>query len=69
MPAEGKVKWFNDQKGWGFITTEEYGDIFVHHSSIQMDGFRTLEQDQTVFFDVVETPKGLQATNVTSNPR
>ena len=67
MPTEGKVKWFNDRKGWGFITTEDYGDVFVHHSSIKMDGFRTLEQDETVLFDIVDTPKGLQATDVVRN--
>ena len=61
---QGKVKWFNDRKGWGFIATDEYGDVFVHHSSIQMDGFRTLEQDEEVSFEIVETPKGLQATTV-----
>jgi len=64
MPTEGKVKWFNERKGWGFITTEEYGDVFVHHSSIKMNGFRTLEQDETVLFDIVETPKGFQAAEV-----
>jgi CspA family cold shock protein len=64
MSMRGKVKWFNDRKGWGFIVTDEYGDVFVHHSSIEMDGFRTLEQDEEVSFEIVETPKGLQASNV-----
>jgi len=68
MPTEGTVKWFNDQKGWGFITTEQYGDIFVHHTSIKMEGFRTLEQDEKVIFEVVETPKGLQASEVMKSP-
>jgi len=68
MPTEGTVKWFNDQKGWGFITTEQYGDIFVHHTSIKMEGFRTLEQDEKVIFEVVETPKGLQASEVMKTP-
>lgn len=61
---QGTVKWFNERKGWGFITTEEYGDVFVHHTSIDMEGFRTLEQDAEVSFDIVETPKGLQASKV-----
>jgi len=68
MPTEGTVKWFNDQKGWGFITTEQYGDVFVHHTSIKMEGFRTLEQDEKVIFEVVETPKGLQASEVMKSP-
>jgi CspA family cold shock protein len=65
MPV-GKVKWFNDKKGYGFIEREGGGgDIFVHHSSIKMEGFRTLSEGQKVQFDVVEGPKGMQATNVT----
>ena len=63
MPV-GKVKWFNDKKGYGFIEREGGGDIFVHHSSINMEGFRTLSEGDKVQFDVVEGPKGLQATNV-----
>jgi CspA family cold shock protein len=64
MPV-GKVKWFNDKKGYGFIEREgDGGDIFVHHSSIKMEGFRTLAEGQKVTFDVVEGPKGMQATNV-----
>jgi CspA family cold shock protein len=64
MPV-GKVKWFNDKKGYGFIEGEsEDGDIFVHHTSIKMEGFRTLAEGQTVQFDIVDGPKGKQATNV-----
>jgi len=64
MPT-GKVKWFNDKKGYGFIEREGGGgDIFVHHSSIKMEGFRTLSEGQKVQFDIVEGPKGMQATNV-----
>jgi len=63
--AIGKVKWFNDKKGYGFIEGEGgSGDIFVHHTSIKMDGFRTLAEGQTVQYDVVEGPKGMQAANV-----
>jgi len=62
--AVGRVKWFNDKKGYGFIEREGGGDIFVHHSSIKMEGFRTLSEGDKVQFDVVEGPKGLQATNV-----
>jgi CspA family cold shock protein len=64
--ATGKVKWFNDAKGFGFIEQEEGGkDIFVHFSAIQDEGFKTLREGQEVSFDVVEGPKGPQATNVT----
>jgi CspA family cold shock protein len=62
--AHGKVKWFNGQKGWGFITTDDGQDVFVHYSAIGGNGFRTLEQGQTVSFEVTETNKGLQAANV-----
>ncbi|MFQ6672368.1 MAG: cold-shock protein [Candidatus Tectimicrobiota bacterium] len=62
----GRVKWFNETKGYGFIVPEEGGeDIFVHFSQIAMDGFKTLVEGQLVQFEVVETPKGLQAQNVT----
>ena len=61
----GKVKWFNAEKGYGFITSDEGKDIFVHYSSIQSDGFRTLEEGQAVNFDVVESDRGQQAANVT----
>lgn len=62
--AHGKVKWFNGQKGWGFITTDDGQDVFVHYSAIGGNGFRTLEQGQTVSFELTETSKGLQAANV-----
>ncbi len=62
----GTVKWFNAEKGFGFITTEEGNDVFVHFSQIQKDGFKTLEEGEEVEFDVVEGEKGLQAENVVS---
>jgi cold shock protein len=62
--CEGTVKWFSDPKGYGFILQSEGSDIFVHHSAIQMDGFRTLKEGETVVYDLLESPKGLQATNV-----
>ena len=63
--AQGVVKWFNSQKGYGFITQDDGQDVFVHYSAIQGDGFKTLDQGQRVTFDVTEGPKGLQASNVT----
>jgi cold shock protein len=63
MP-EGKVKWFNEKKGFGFISTDSGDDIFVHYSEIQSDGFKTLAQDQRVSFEIKEGPKGLQAIHV-----
>lgn len=60
----GKVKWFNNQKGYGFITDEEGKDIFVHFSGIVSDGYRTLDEGQDVTFDVTKTDRGNQATNV-----
>ena len=60
----GKVKWFNAEKGYGFIEREEGGDVFVHFSAIQCDGFKTLEEGQAVKFDVVAGPRGEQAANV-----
>lgn len=62
--SEGKVKWFNDQKGYGFISQEGGPDVFVHFSAVQGDGFKTLEEGQSVEFDVTEGPKGPQAANV-----
>ena len=63
--ATGTVKWFNDAKGFGFITQDNGGeDVFCHYSAIQMDGFRTLAEGQKVQFDVARGPKGLQAQNV-----
>jgi CspA family cold shock protein len=60
----GKVKWFNDAKGYGFITSESSGDVFVHHTAIVMDGFRTLKEGEDVNFEVMQGPKGPQAANV-----
>ena len=61
---KGTVKWFNNQKGYGFISDESGKDVFVHYSSIQSDGFRTLEEGQIVSFDVVDSDRGQQAANV-----
>ena len=63
MP-DGIVKWFDNKKGYGFIKREEGDDIFVHYSAIKGDGFKTLNQDEKVSFELVEGPKGLQASNV-----
>lgn len=60
----GKVKWFNAEKGYGFIEREDGGDVFVHFSAIQGEGFKTLEEGQAVEFDVVEGSRGEQAANV-----
>lgn len=62
---QGKVKWFNKEKGFGFIERDNGNDVFVHYSAIQQDGFKTLQEGDTVEFDIVEGPKGLQAANVT----
>ncbi|MFZ5641869.1 MAG: cold shock domain-containing protein [Bacillota bacterium] len=61
---QGKVKWFNAEKGFGFIETEEGNDVFVHFSAIQSEGFKTLDEGQNVEFDVVDGNRGPQAANV-----
>ena len=62
---EGTVKWFNDSKGFGFITPDDGGkDLFAHHSNIQMEGYKSLKENQKVSFDVVEGPKGPAASNI-----
>jgi len=63
MPS-GTVKWFNDKKGFGFISQEDGDDVFVHHTSIQSDGFRSLAEGDKVEFELVEDQKGFKATNV-----
>jgi len=62
--VKGKVKWFSNQKGYGFITLDSGSDVFVHHSAIQGEGYRTLEEGQEVELDVEEGPKGEQAKRV-----
>ena len=62
--AEGTVKWFNDSKGYGFISQEGGKDVFVHHEAIQSEGFRSLAEGDRVQFEVVQGPKGPQAANV-----
>jgi cold shock protein len=65
--ATGRVKWFNDSKGFGFIVNEEGKDVFVHFSAIVGEGYRSLREGQQVFFDCVHGPKGLHAQNVTKD--
>jgi len=62
--AQGKVKWFNDSKGFGFITSEDNTDVFVHHTSIQGNGFKSLAEGDSVSFDIEKGPKGPKAINV-----
>ena len=64
MLAQGTVKWFSDQKGYGFIAVEGGKDVFVHHTAIQGEGFKTLSEGQRVSFDITTGPKGEQAANV-----
>lgn len=64
--ATGTVKWFNDKKGFGFIKCDDGEDVFIHHSAIQMEGFKTLAENQKVEFEIVDGPKGKAAANVKS---
>jgi CspA family cold shock protein len=64
LKSKGKVKWFDDRKGYGFIECEDGNDVFVHHSAIQGEGFKSLVEGQEVEFEITEGPKGKQATNV-----
>ena len=64
MRRTGTVKWFNETKGYGFIEQEGDKDVFVHYSAIRMDGYRTLREGQPVEYTIMETPKGLQASEV-----
>jgi CspA family cold shock protein len=65
--ANGTVKWFNESKGFGFITSEDSGDVFVHYSSISGNGFKSLVEGDEVSFDTEKGPKGLKAINVVKN--
>lgn len=65
MKEQGTVKWFNNEKGYGFISRAQGGDVFVHHTAIQAEGFKSLNEGDQVEFDVAKGPKGFQAQNVT----
>ena len=65
--SKGTVKWFNNQKGYGFISDEDGNDVFVHYTGLNMEGFKTLEEGQAVEFDIINGTKGPQAVNVTKN--
>jgi CspA family cold shock protein len=67
--AQGTVKWFNDAKGFGFVQQDNGPDVFVHHTAISMDGFRSLQEGDRVEFDIKEGPTGLQAANVRKVPK
>ena len=62
---KGTVKWFNNQKGYGFISDDQGNDVFVHYSGLKMDGFKSLEEGQAVTYDLTEGARGMQAANVT----
>jgi len=64
--VKGTVKWFNEKKGYGFLSSEDGDDVFVHYTSIQNEGFKTLKEGQSVEFEVKDGPKGPQAVNVTA---
>ncbi len=64
MREQGTVKWFNNEKGYGFISRNSGDDVFVHHSAVQGNGYKSLDEGDSVEFDVVSGPKGLQAQNV-----
>jgi len=64
LRSKGRVKWFNERRGFGFIERDGGDDLFVHYSAIHAEGFKTLEEGQEVEFDIIEGPKGLQAANV-----